>query len=466
MKQLGEALALDDRDIVVWIKLGGLAMQMNKYNVSRYAYEQGLRLRPNHPVCLEKLSEVAYILGDWSTSQASITQLEAHFPFHPRAKRLRDLLDRDLLEADSDNPEQDVHLDNLKDLRRKRQCVEPVVPTCLTLLVNECSWLSLLYTLTEILDSDVLRKHPCPNVQVITNEPNIGKISPTKSFSVRSIAVHFDFSERKQDDVYLVEKSLCLRCGGDDETGDCLLLCENYDSCGEAYHLSCLDAPLKELPAGKWFCQACLQKKAGASHRAKPEESSSNEQSQSMNSLPPPEVLHLDGSRDSMACSSPGKSPRYRRRSKAADSSLQPRKTLRRTCVLNKPVAAESLQNFLDLVAQNVLAGETIVPVGQSESAPNETCTPSGPVDNRNPNLYPSSLSRVDILQHVKDFHQVQEEEFLSFMESLPNSLCIWELIYRAVNHLAILSSKHRVRQSCLPSPEFMISFAGPRQAA
>ncbi|EKX33011.1 hypothetical protein GUITHDRAFT_55434, partial [Guillardia theta CCMP2712] len=53
------------------------------------------------------------------------------------------------------------------------------------------------------------------------------------------------------------EKSLCLRCGGDDETGDRLVLCENYDTCGGAYHLACLDTPLRQIPSGDWFCPTC-----------------------------------------------------------------------------------------------------------------------------------------------------------------------------------------------------------------
>eukprot|EP01083_Nonionella_stella_P293457 998005_1 len=49
--------------------------------------------------------------------------------------------------------------------------------------------------------------------------------------------------ERSSDD--------CVVCkdGGD------LLCC---DGCVNAYHLGCLNPPLKEVPQGKWFCPECV----------------------------------------------------------------------------------------------------------------------------------------------------------------------------------------------------------------
>ena len=61
---LAQAVDLDGRDVVLWYKLGSLAMQLGRSNVARAALQQGLALRPDHVLCLAKLCEVAFAVGD------------------------------------------------------------------------------------------------------------------------------------------------------------------------------------------------------------------------------------------------------------------------------------------------------------------------------------------------------------------------------------------------------------------
>lgn len=50
------------------------------------------------------------------------------------------------------------------------------------------------------------------------------------------------------------EPDVCIVC----QDGGTLVLC---DGCSNAYHMGCLDPPLKEIPEGFWFCPQCVTPK-------------------------------------------------------------------------------------------------------------------------------------------------------------------------------------------------------------
>eukprot|EP01043_Picozoa_sp_COSAG02_P023746 COSAG02_NODE_1276_length_13504_cov_15.182618_8_plen_2319_part_00 len=55
------------------------------------------------------------------------------------------------------------------------------------------------------------------------------------------------------DDVWSAEICLTCQAGGDKESEN-MLLC---DGCDGAYHIYCLDPPLKSIPSGNWYCKFC-----------------------------------------------------------------------------------------------------------------------------------------------------------------------------------------------------------------
>jgi hypothetical protein len=71
-------------------RLGETALGQGKLNISRCALERGLLLRPNHILCLEMLAEVNYSIGDMDACIDSADRLMALTrPPNPKAKLLK-----------------------------------------------------------------------------------------------------------------------------------------------------------------------------------------------------------------------------------------------------------------------------------------------------------------------------------------------------------------------------------------
>ncbi|GBO08291.1 hypothetical protein AVEN_204613-1 [Araneus ventricosus] len=63
--------------------------------------------------------------------------------------------------------------------------------------------------------------------------------------------------KRKKRSLDLYDISVhCEVCKDVKERNDTVLLC---DSCDLAYHLDCLNPPLKSIPRGNWFCPDCQE---------------------------------------------------------------------------------------------------------------------------------------------------------------------------------------------------------------
>ena len=87
------------------------------------------------------------------------------------------------------------------------------------------------------------------------------KIANVVGTSSNRCLIHYYSTYKSGDDrsLYLREKTLweqsdeCVVC----QDGGELICC---DGCINAYHLSCINPPLEELPTGQWFCYECVDK--------------------------------------------------------------------------------------------------------------------------------------------------------------------------------------------------------------
>ncbi|XP_017779686.1 PREDICTED: bromodomain adjacent to zinc finger domain protein 1A isoform X2 [Nicrophorus vespilloides] len=70
--------------------------------------------------------------------------------------------------------------------------------------------------------------------------------------------VEFGFGSDSNDEEEPVN---CTKCG--DFEGDEILKC---DECPRAYHLLCLDPPLRRMPRGKWVCNGCKELESSKQH--------------------------------------------------------------------------------------------------------------------------------------------------------------------------------------------------------
>lgn len=67
----------------------------------------------------------------------------------------------------------------------------------------------------------------------------------------------FSLREVKKDTAAVEQPLRCFACSCDD-VPEYMLLC---DECDAAFHTFCLNPPLEEVPAGKWFCDCCKRTK-------------------------------------------------------------------------------------------------------------------------------------------------------------------------------------------------------------
>eukprot|EP00898_Chlorokybus_atmophyticus_P006927 jgi/Chlat1/7235/Chrsp58S06868 len=86
------AAQLDAGDVVLWHHLGTLAMRLGRLNVARLAFENALKLSPQHWPCLQRLCEVLYALGDDDACMATVNAILQLDPHHARAHTIRQTL--------------------------------------------------------------------------------------------------------------------------------------------------------------------------------------------------------------------------------------------------------------------------------------------------------------------------------------------------------------------------------------
>lgn len=326
VRLLGDALALDDSDVVMWHNLGMLALDMRRLSVARCAFESGLELRPHHPIFLDKLCEVTYGIGDLDACRLACNMLLALVPAHPRAQVYKGLLlcqhsateeeGRDLLEdaQDAENALPASEVEQMRNLDRKRprrESAPAASPRAMALATP--TWRCLLESVLHMLLSN-----PSPNVGplpaagtdasrlILDNQLCVvsvdqqpeaqpdkgqagGRAGDHDGGAVRHTEepleeIHDDTTrdgdmeedgkmgggmeddEDEDEDhgmKYETDNALCMVCGGDvdpgDYPGDDLLLCDNFEKCGQSYHTTCLCPPLKHAPGSneEWVCFKC-----------------------------------------------------------------------------------------------------------------------------------------------------------------------------------------------------------------
>jgi tetratricopeptide (TPR) repeat protein len=306
----GNALAMDDKDVVMWHNLGCLAHELSRLNVARCAFERGLELRPNNPLFLDKLCEVTYHIGDFGACRSACELLLALAPAHPRGLVYKGLLlcmqpatesqGLGLLEdAQEAAGAMSVHdVAQLRDLERKRPRLEPAPqdpPHAIALCKPDLR--CLLDKLLELLParadepeaptpalavrpSSMHHNHLCV-VSLDESRPaqleagtsrNAGRNEGTQAVATLNVDDNatrdadmgvLDGEDVAAAVVYEDKDALCMVCGGDvdpgDFPGDDLLLCENFERCGQSYHTTCLCPAIKEPPGDdeQWFCPKC-----------------------------------------------------------------------------------------------------------------------------------------------------------------------------------------------------------------
>ncbi|KAK4365083.1 hypothetical protein RND71_016441 [Anisodus tanguticus] len=84
-----QAVEIDNKDSVVWNKLGTLACSIGMLSISRWAFEQGLYCSPNNWSCMEKLLEVLIAIGDEVACLSVAELILRHWPSHSRALHVK-----------------------------------------------------------------------------------------------------------------------------------------------------------------------------------------------------------------------------------------------------------------------------------------------------------------------------------------------------------------------------------------
>ncbi|XP_024519713.1 uncharacterized protein LOC9647662 [Selaginella moellendorffii] len=156
-----QAVAIDDKDVVLWNRLGTLACSLGKLNIARKAFEQGLHCSPRHWSCMEKLVEVLIAIGDETGCISVVKRLLKFHPSHPRALHIKSVIEgkhhgtgiagMDGLEPTHTNlsfqrkRKLDVVPDTSKRKKRKQYSVQ--------LTLQEPSWLLLVKATLESLQN-------------------------------------------------------------------------------------------------------------------------------------------------------------------------------------------------------------------------------------------------------------------------------------------------------------------------
>jgi calcineurin-binding protein cabin-1 len=61
-----KAVNIDSSDVYIWYQIGETALKLNKFSVSKYGFEQSLKLDATHWPSFDNLVVIYYALGDYS----------------------------------------------------------------------------------------------------------------------------------------------------------------------------------------------------------------------------------------------------------------------------------------------------------------------------------------------------------------------------------------------------------------
>ena len=454
----GEAVGLDEREFVVWYKLGCVAFQAAKMNVSRLALERAASMRPQHIGCLEILCEVLFAVGDFPSCLATAAHILQHDGSHPRARLFQALIMRSRLSSKYEGEEL---LDDVLQQEGMKEYMEQLE-----------TWRAKgLYS----ADSHEHNKQEAVKVELIslTWEEILLKTlhlyrgcGSGDPGSIRSLnaPVSFRLGDKVEETstITALEKSRlgpsqcnaneanCLRCAGDSEgPEDELLLCENLEQCGGAFHLTCLTAPngpLERAPPSKvkWFCPSCALNVAPVlpSYVKK-----RLLESVSVESMHDGGAAADDAGGGERPCgtSSPSGSPAKKRRSRGMDPA---RKSQRHTDQSAVPAELQAqLGRFLRFVRHGVEDGRSGA-LGTSELDAidcDDTAAEHGPKKGSSADEG-AELTRFAMLQRVPDVLSQQADDVRSLVMGLPRPCGLSELLRRLVEALAAVASRLRVR--------------------
>ena len=467
LQRLGDALALDDSDVVMWHDLGCLALDVGRLNVARCAFERGLQLRPRHPLFLDKLCEVTYRIGDFAACLASADLLLTLAPEHPRGLVFKGLVLRrypatedegsDVLESarEAEGGLGQEEVDRLRDFDRKRVRRDPAAAAQpRAIVLTSLNWRNLLEGILSVLPSSVpvssLVSQSSPAMATSWQAPHLNQLC------ILSVETTMDEKEgaaeggEGEERVFEDAEALCKVCAGDIDPGyfpgDDLLLCENFEKCGQAYHTTCLSSPLKQPPGEdeQWFCFKC-----------NPRPQKSDLTGLDVHAMPPAQSTDIARNGDlPIGNGGESQSPSKRRRSNLPVASAPSRKSGRRQSQADaekRPAVAQQLGRILDLVAEGgpEEAGEdddapSPIPVPQSASSVSGVIADMG-----------ETLSRYDIALAIgsvgRGLVEMEEQSIRNLLKGLTQrSICLLEILHKVIHVLASAACEVRLRGKVL----------------
>lgn len=456
---LAQAVDLDGRDVVVWHKLGSLAMQLDRLNVARTAFQQGLALRPDHLLCLSKLCEVTYAVGDLQACAAASKRLLAIQPDHARAMALQGLSmlqtpatraeGEDLL-ADARHMSRgwdDEEVARLKEAREKRPRSEaPAPPLVEPLAIEQLTWRCLVDSVVQAATTHGA-KGPCGFSTLLTLSFPDASAMEVEELSPETDALVEATGEAR----FRIELALCNKCGGDDEEQDDVLLCANYEKCGSCVHLTCMHPPKKEAPKDDWVCPKCCPPKADDGDEAtQPLDGMEEEQDgASRDSMVGSKRALVGGAADAGA----RKRPSARRPSESRAEPDTSRRSTRLSVVPaaldeGRSTAHDHLARLLKLVAP--AGGEEGTDQAAREDA--DQVAQGDPAGGGAEEEEKDTISRYAMLALVQDGTVAEGEEVAALLGGCPSPVGLLDLVHRVMHAMATVATQQRIRGKVVDS--------------
>ena len=424
---LAQAVDLDGRDVVVWHKLGSLAMQLDRLNVARTAFQQGLALRPDHLLCLSKLCEVTYAVGDFQACAAASKRLLEIQPDHARALALQGLSmvltpatraeGEDLL-ADARHMSRgwdDEEVARLREAGEKRQRSDaPAPPPAEPLAIEKLTWRCLLDSVVQAATT-----HGAKGPRGFSTLLTISFPDPS-AMEVEQLAPETGGGlEEGGEARFRTDQALCNKCGGDDEEEDDVLLCANYERCGSCVHLTCMRPPMEKAPKEDWVCPKCCPPAADDGEATLPIEAMEEDlDSASRDSV---------GSKRALGGAAGGAA----RKRRASESRVDPDASRRSTRLSVVPAALDegrsTAHDHLARLLKLVASGEE-----GTDLAPEEAVVAAGGDGEEK-----DTISRYAMLALVPDGTVAQEEEVAALLGGCPSPVGLLDLAHRVLHAMA-----------------------------
>ena len=448
----GEAVGLDDREFLVWYKLGCAAFEAGKMNVSRLALERAVSMRTQNVECLDKLCEVLFIIGDFPSCFSTTSQILQLNGSHARARLFQALIMRTRSGTKLEGEEmleevlQENGLRSILEQVEQRRAQGLYIPEAFPQKNEPTEVVVDFWTWEEVLAKTLALYQSFANAESALNLNAPICFSPSETLrQAADVVIH---QSRLRPSQYNPNEAYCLACGGDYEgLEDELLLCENLERCGGAYHLTCLTSPYGPLdrapPAKvKWFCPACAAKALPANVKKRlldgRDGGPSNE-----NGAPADE--QEDTERSGLE-SSQGVSPAKRRRSRGLDPERKSRRNTEHGSVPSELQA--QLGRFLRFVrhdacdadATSRASGDPVV----CQDGPEDTALRQAERGDGDDGK--ADLTRLAMMQRVADVRLSQWEDVRVLVVGLPRPCGLAEVLRRLVEALAILASQLLVR--------------------